>query len=185
MAAASSSPHKRRIRLNTPKINLILDLFLALAFVVDLEYHFTGLTLHELIGLALGITLLVHILLHWGWIVSITRKFFNKLFHESRLNYLLNILVFVDLFVITLTGLAISRTLGLNLGLDRSLMQTFERLHILASNFSLVLIGLHVGLHWKWIVTYTKKYLLRLPFRRQRPAVTLTSAVQQTSGGAS
>lgn len=131
-----------------------------------MELHFTGQNWHELIGVAFGIGLLVHFVLHWRWIVSVTRMFFRKLLHESRFNYLLNLILFVDLLVIIVTGIAISRTLGLNLGIERSLSSTFEQLHKQASSFSLLLVGLHVGLHWKWITTYVHRHFSREPFRR-------------------
>ncbi|MBZ0286244.1 MAG: cytochrome b/b6 domain-containing protein [Anaerolineae bacterium] len=179
----------RRFSVSKTKINLFLDIALALAFVQVLEEHFTGLNLHELIGIGFGVGLLVHLILHWRWIVSITRTFFRKLVHESRLNYLLSLILFVDLFVIVITGIGISRTLGLSLGLDQSLSHTFESLHRLASSFSLLIVALHVGMHWRWIVNAARQHLLRLPFRRAlKPSptavtVTLIQSTQHSTGG--
>lgn len=150
-----------KLRRNPNLHNLYLDLVLVIAFAVVMEEHFTGLHNHELLGLAFGIAILVHVVLHWNWVVSITRRFFSKVFHESRLNYLLNAALFIDMVVIIITGILISRTIGLSF----NLAQTLEPVHLLASYLSLVLIGLHVALHWKWIVTHTQKYLIpsRLP----------------------
>lgn len=173
---ARTIPRSRRWwSIGKTRLDLFLDLVLALAFVVVMEEHFTGIQLHELIGLGFGVGLLVHIVLHWRWIVNITLHFFRKLFHESRFNYLLNLILFVDLLVATVTGIAISRTLGLNLGLDRSLMQSWQRLHIQTSELSLLIVALHVAVHWRWIVTHARKYLFRLPrlpFRRPAPTAT-------------
>ena len=184
--AVPVAPAKRRFRLNTTRtrINLFLDLALMLAFVLELEMHFTGRTIHELLGITLGAALLIHIILHWRWIMSVTRTFFRKLLHESRFNYLLNTLVLVDLGVIIVTGILISQTLGLNLGLDRSLTSSMEHLHIQASNFSLLLVGLHVAVHWKWIASNATKYLV--PHLPRRAAVSHPSQLRkQTAGGES
>ena len=191
---ALQTKRKRRFSMNKSKVNLFLDMTLATAFVLALEEHFTGMTLHELIGVFMGVGLLIHIILHLAWIVSTTRRFFSKLFHESRLNYVLNIATFIDLGIIIVTGIGISRTLGLELGLDQELSHNFEQLHKTASTFSLMLIGLHVGMHWKWIVTHVRRYILRWPFRLPRrqqnqpvPAaatVTIQNNTQRIGGGA-
>lgn len=146
---------------NRSKLNLFLDIGLAAAFAVAMEEHFTGLQIHEWLGLFFGAIILVHIVLHWNWIVSITRQFFRKLFHESRLNYVLNVALFVDMVAVVVTGILISRTLGLSV--DRTLNGTMEPLHRMTSYLVLILIAAHVALHWKWIVTHTRKYLFRLP----------------------
>lgn len=148
---------------NPHKLNLFLDLALVIAFAIEMEAHFTGIHNHELLGLTFGIAVLVHLVLHWDWIVSVTKRFFDKVIHESRLNYVLNVALFVDIIVVIATGILISRTLGLNLGRNDAI----QPIHLLASYFSLVLVGLHVALHWKWIITHAPKYLM--PMRWFRP----------------
>ncbi|MBI1281413.1 MAG: DUF4405 domain-containing protein [Anaerolineaceae bacterium] len=169
MAVQQAVVQKRKFnlfKLNTTKINLFLDIGLALAFVVELERHFTGLQNHELIGVAMGIALLTHIVLHWKWVWSITKTFFRNLFHGSRFSYVLNLVLLVDMAVIIVTGILISETLGLDLGIARDAQMTFKSLHVLASSFSLMLVGTHVAIHWKWILSNSKKYLFRLPFSK-------------------
>jgi len=150
-------------KMNRTRINLFLDMALALAFVVEMEEHFIGLRLHELLGLVFGTALIVHIALHWQWIVSITKGFFRKLLHPSRLNYGLNLMLFIDVLVTVVTGILISRTLGLNLGIEN---QMLERVHVLSAELSLLFVGLHVAIHWKWIATHAKKYLFGFVARR-------------------
>lgn len=168
-AIAVPKQKSKLFKLNTTKLNLFLDIGLALAFVVELERHFTGLRNHELIGVGIGIALVIHLVLHWKWVWNITKSFFRNLFHSSRLSYVLNTLLLVDMGVIIVTGILISETLGLQLGIDRSAQQTFKSLHILGSNFSLLLVGSHVAIHWKWILSNTKKYILRI--KSGKPAV--------------
>jgi Domain of unknown function (DUF4405) len=146
------------------KLNLFLDLTIALAFVMEMEEHFTGLRIHELLGLAFGVGIVVHLALHWKWIVNVTRSFFQKLFHESRLNYVLNLALFADILVVIVTGILISRTLGLNFGGET---RTIQQLHSLSSQLSLIFVGLHIALHWKWILAHSQKYLLKLPWQKR------------------
>lgn len=166
-----------KLRRNPNKLNLFLDLALCIAFVVEMEEHFTGLRNHELLGLAFGAAILIHVALHWDWVLSITKRFFNKVFHESRLNYALNLALLIDMIVIVVTGIMISRTLGLQLAVSEAI----QPLHLLASHLSLVLIGLHVALHWKWIVTHTQKYLLPGGITKPLPAPAITPSVRSSS----
>ena len=147
---------------NRTKLNLFLDIGLALFFAIEMEVHFTGLALHELFGLFLTAVLIIHLVLHWDWVVSITRTFFRKLIHESRLNYVLNLVLFLDVVMVFVTGIVVSETLGLNFGLSNTSLSDLQFLHAFSSHLSLVLTALHVALHWKWIATNAGKYLFRL-----------------------
>ena len=68
----------------------------------------TGLTIHEWLGIGLGLAVIVHLLLHWSWIVQVTKRFFGRTTWTSRINYALNILFFIALTVFIFTGLLIS-----------------------------------------------------------------------------
>lgn len=169
-------------KINPNKLNLFLDMGIALAFVVEMQERFTGLRNHELLGVALGLILIVHIVLHWRWVVSITRHFFQNLWHDSRFNYVLNLALFADMALLIVTGLLISRSLGLNLGLDRQAQGSWQRLHILSSEMALIIVALHVAVHWKWIIAHSRKYLfnvrLSLPRRQPQAATAVLSVVQ-------
>ena len=158
-------------KLNKVKLNVYLDLLLTAVFVVEMEEHFTGLPLHEVLGLLFAVAFLLHIILHWDWVVSITKTFFKKVLHESRLNYVLNVALFADMAFVTISGILISRTLGLNLSLGEEFRRTLQTLHMVGSELVLIIVALHVAMHWKWIKTNSSKYLFgwlpRLTARNQ------------------
>ena len=158
-------------KLNKVKLNVYLDLLLTAVFVVEMEEHFTGLPLHEVLGLLFAVAFLLHIILHWDWVVSITKTFFKKVLHESRLNYVLNVALFADMAFVTISGILISRTLGLNLSLGEEFRRTLQTLHMVGSELVLIIVALHVAMHWKWIKTNGSKYLFgwlpRLTARNQ------------------
>ena len=154
-------------RLNTKRlslnlVNLVLDIAIAFAFVVDMEAHFTGLRYHEDLGVALALMLCVHLGLHWRWIARITEQFIRQplYLHGSRFKYLLNVAVFADIVVSIATGIVISSTLGLHLALDPQAYSTIRNLHIGSSRLSLILIGLHIAVDWRWVVANAKRFLL-------------------------
>jgi hypothetical protein len=163
------------MKFSRSRVNLYLDAGLALVFVLTMGVPFTGTRNHELLGLALGGVISVHLLLHRRWIVDVTRRFFAQLFHVSRLNYMLNLIMFIDVVVLIITGILISRTLGLNFRLPGATLSGAYQIHIFTSAFGLLLVGIHVVRHWRWILAHTGKYVfkLELPMREietiQRP----------------
>lgn len=158
--AVAAKPEARKHKLNRTKVNLYLDIVLTVLFIVEMEEHFTGLALHELLGLFFGVVSIIHIILHWDWIVSLTRTFSKKLLHESRVNYVLNILLFIDMMLVTVSGILISKTLGLELGITSAAQETWKMIHFISSELVLVIVAVHVAMHWKWILTNTRKYVL-------------------------
>ncbi len=163
--------NRKKKKANLTKWNLFLDIALVLAFIVEMEESFTGLPFHEVLGLVFAAMFVLHIILHWDWVVSITRTFFKKLIHESRVNYVLNVALFIDMIVITVTGIVISHTLGFRLDVARD----WQKIHIMASELSLIIVGLHVAMHWKWLSTNTTQYIFKF-LKIKRP-------VRQTNTG--
>jgi hypothetical protein len=92
------------------RTNLYVDIAILIGFLVSYEPALTGITVHEWLSLAFTCALIVHLLLHWNWVVQITLKFFRKLFHSSRLNYVINLAILIDFVTIILSGLLISRS---------------------------------------------------------------------------
>jgi cytochrome b len=161
------SKHKKT---NPVKVNFLVDLAIFVAFLAALDPHSTGLTIHEWLGVAFGVAIVVHLLLHWQWLVATTRRFFGRLPLRARINYLLNGLLFIAMTLMIFSGLLISEealpVLGINLQVDRA----WRSLHALAADAILIIVGLHLALHWKWIVTTTKRYVLA-PVLAGRPRV--------------
>lgn len=150
---------KRTISRN--KLNLFLDIALALAFVIEMEVGFTGQRYHEYLGVGIAVVFIIHIALHWRWIVQVSRQMLHRLLHlhESRFKYLLNVVVLVDLAFSIVTGILISNTLVFYLPLDGQVYEILRYLHIGSSRLSLLLIGLHIAVDWRWIVANARRHL--------------------------
>ena len=103
-------------------------------------------------NLALIAVLIVHLLLSWDWITQITRRFIGRMNRQSRINYILNWLLFIDGTIIMLSGFMISELLIPALGIQLPHNFAWRSLHDLSANLFLILVGLHTALHWNWIV---------------------------------
>ncbi len=153
------------------KTNLVLDLTIFTAFLVAYNPHLTGNTIHEWLGIAFGAAIVTHLLFHWKWIASVTTEYFKKFFHRSRLNYVIDLLFFIAMTGSLFSGLMISKdvlsTLGIQLG---EVSRSWKSIHTLASDASLILLGIHFALHWKWVVSNIGRYIVSPVaslFRRQ------------------
>lgn len=165
-------------RIWTPKLlaRLGLDLALTALMLSLFSFHFTGLTLHEWLGLALCILVPVHMLVSWSWLSATTRRFFTTLPWTTRLTYLLNAALFVALVVVTVTGLVISEVIVPGV-LPMSGGRGFWRvLHTQASNASLLLMGLHIAVYWRTLVQLVR----RLGGGRQLSAVAAPSVAESS-----
>jgi hypothetical protein len=151
------------------KTNLYVDIAILAGFLVVFEPALTGVAVHEWLSLAFASAVMVHLLLHWEWVVQVTLKFFRKLFHSSRLNYVLNLALLVDFVLVLLSGLLISRSVLPTLGLQVASNPAWRFLHSSSADFSLLLLGLHLALHWKWILSSTKRYLFSPRKRSAQP----------------
>lgn len=162
--------------LNRNTTNLLLDAASFLAFLILTTPRFTGMAIHEWLGVALGAALITHVLLHWNWLVSVTRRFFGAATWRARTNYLLNALLFVCFTVTLFTGMMISTValplFGLQPGHDR----LWAQFHRLGSDACVILIGLHLGLHWNWIVCSTCRLFTRGNVRRAGPSAALAAS---------
>ena len=141
------------------KTNLLIDLGIFVALLVALEPGLTGIPIHEWFSAAFAGAIVVHLLLHWDWIVSITAHFLKRLFHETRFNYVVDFLVFLSFITVMLSGLLISRTVFPALGIQVQVTRAWRSIHSLSADASLLLIGLHFAMHWKWIVSSLKRYI--------------------------
>jgi hypothetical protein len=140
-------------------VNLVLDIGLAIAFIIDINVHFTGIAIHEWLGILFAGLLLLHVVFHWDWVVAITKRFFTKALNKDRVNYILNMGLYISFVLIVLSGLMVSKVAMSTLGFDVTPSRYWLGLHITVANLSILLTGLHVALHWKWITKALGRYV--------------------------
>jgi fucose 4-O-acetylase-like acetyltransferase len=129
----------------------------------------TWVDLHNWAGLAMLIGAVVHLILHWKWLICVAERFFKKLARQARLNFSLDSLLFVAFFLVSLSGLVSWLILpsggyrgGRNpfynatlLGLSR---HDWNNLHLWAGLAMIAILTVHLALHWRWIVCTAHRY---------------------------
>ena len=143
------------------KIKLMLDITIFFIFLIAMDPRSSGIAIHEWLATSAIAALVVHLLLSWDWIVNITRRFVGKVNSTSRINYILNWLLFIDGTIIMLSGFMISQSLLPFLGIHLPEGFAWRRLHDMTANLFLLLLGAHTALHWSWIVDAFKRYVFQ------------------------
>lgn len=168
---------KTKKKWSTIKRNFLVDLVIVAGFLFASQPHLTGMAIHEWLSLGVGVGFLTHILLHWRWVFETTRRLFSKLARQSYVNYILNLSLLGAFTLIIFSGLMISEEILPLIGLQGAHGGVWKWLHTTAADLVVWLVGLHIALHWKWIVNAAKKYLFgwlpKFPRRRALAAENL------------
>lgn len=131
---------------------IIIDVLALLGFLFAFAPDLTGYAMHEWLGLAVGAVLLIHLIQHWKWIVTVSQRI-GRTKQKILIRYLINALLLISFVTIIITGIFISSLF--NLPLEN---YAFWRLiHVLSSYGTLVMIGFKIAHHWDWIAKQIKK----------------------------
>jgi hypothetical protein len=157
---------RRRVLART-RLDFWLDASLLTAYVLAYSIGFTGLAIHEWLGLGLGLALLVHLTLHWDWVVRTTRKLLGR-GGRDRLIWLVNLALLIAMTLCVASGILISRVSLSTLGISTPGGPFWTSLHSTTATVTLGLVAVHVALRWRWIVTVGRRLVHRLPARRSQ-----------------
>lgn len=141
--------------MNVFKFFLFLTITILMLLLMDPRSLY-GLGFHEWAGLIIGLLFILHKLLNWTWIKKVTGGFFNTSPGRARINYFLDILLLAGMVLMILSGIAISRTIDfswLHLGGSGRFWRV---MHTSSSLITLILFGIHLGLHWNWVLQRLK-----------------------------
>jgi hypothetical protein len=146
---------------NLTRIKLTVDLLIFAAFLIAMDPRSSGIAVHEWLATAALAALIVHLLLSWDWIVQISRRFLGRVNLQTRINYVLNWLLFIDGSIMMLSGFMISEAVLPSLGVTVPRNFAWRPLHDMTANLFLLLLGLHTALHWGWVVESFKRYIFK------------------------
>lgn len=127
-------------------------------------YPVTGQPIHEWVGAGMLLLFIAHHILNRHWFKTLGRGKYNGL---RVLQTAVGVLLLADMLALMFSGIRLSRYVFTFLpGLGSA--ATARRLHMLASYWGLVLMGLHLGLHWGMVTALLRRWLggkAELPLR--------------------
>lgn len=140
-------------------IQFAIDIVMAIMFLLFFNTRVLGgLAYHEIAGLIFAVIFFTHVSLNLNWVKNVTMKIFDKnLPWKTRGNYALNLLLLISMCFVIFSGIVISRVVFPNINLGNEIW--FRTAHTAFSFLTIILVGVHIGIHWQWIVNVFKKMI--------------------------
>ena len=134
----------------------IVDTTMLVLTMLLMGYRVTGNLWHEILGIALVVTFLIHCVLNGQWFKKFRQVFKKSPSAPSRMIWMItNILLIVDMLILAVSSVVISKTVFSGLNLTGGYI--WKYLHTAAAYGSLILMSIHLGIHWKMILTEAGK----------------------------
>lgn len=147
--------------------------------------------LHLWFGLLMIAAAVLHIAIHWAWIVNMTRRTLTEIFQRqgklnarSRSNVTINVLIGSSFLITAASGLYLLFVPGGHAAADPGWLfsrTTWDLVHTWAGIVMIAAALLHFMIHWKWVTKVTGKILrsawpmmLHAGRKNRQPAGSLT-----------
>ena len=156
-APPEAAPARRRVPART-RLDFWFDAVLLVAYTLAYSLGFTGLAIHEWLGLGIGLALLLHLTLHWDWVVRTTVKLFARGGRDRGI-WLLNLALLVVMTLCVLSGVLISQVALYQLGISVHPGPFWTNMHDTTSKLTLILASVHVAVRWRWIASVARRLL--------------------------
>lgn len=140
------------------RTRLVVAIVGLLAYFACTNTALTGIFIHEWLSVGIAVLLAVHTAANWDWAWRVLSQFPRKLMSISRLNAVVDILLLAMFAAVMVSGILESRVVLPTLGIPVPFGITWRILHSLAAKLLLIAMGVHVGLHWRWIVHAIRKW---------------------------
>ncbi len=142
----------------TKILKIAIDIIMLILMILLMSMNTTGELLHEILGIGIGIAFIIHIILNFKWIKSMTKNIGNKQLNaKSKILYWMNVILGIFMIGDMVTGILISESLfpNINIGDRASLIEW----HTWISYWMLIIMAIHLGFHWNMVVTGINKII--------------------------
>ncbi|WP_310603250.1 cytochrome b/b6 domain-containing protein [Anaerosporobacter sp.] len=156
-------------------LKMFLNLLMTIIFVALICMKATGIVFHEIAGLLFAGVIIGHLLLNGSWIKTVTKSFWRgKANQRSTIMYILNMTLFVCMFIILITGIAMSQVV---FKMNPTNLELLVMSHKITSYLCLGFLVIHIAFHQKYFVSFIKKLSMSERSKKVGSVVTVTCAV--------
>ena len=148
---------------NLQKTRYVMDTLLLISFMMVSAPQTTGVPLHEWLSLLFVVPFAIHLLLHWDWIKQSLRRFSAKISAKERFSLVWNYLLYVVMLLATVSGFLVSVALLPAMSISFEIQDFWSKIHHDSATLIMPMLGIHLVLHWSWIVNLTKRMGKRAP----------------------
>ncbi|MCM1532810.1 MAG: DUF4405 domain-containing protein [Ruminococcus flavefaciens] len=139
-------------------IRICTDVAMTVLFLLVMAYHITGNGVHEWLGISLFVLFLLHHALNIRWYTSL---FKGKWTVIRAFQTILNLLLTVDMLLIMLSGIMLSREVFGFLHIIKGTMLA-RRMHMVTTAWGYLLMAMHLGYHWGMVIGMSRKMLAKI-----------------------
>lgn len=124
----------------------MLDIILVVLFVAELNFQNLPKVLHEILGFALAIAVLEHLIINRRQFASLTKKLSPRKIFSLTTDFMLTICSAITVA----SGVCMSNYLFAEfVSFEMRRNMTLHQLHVSLPYVMMILIGVHIGLHWQ------------------------------------
>lgn len=135
------------------KVKIVVDIIMLILMICLMNSNFTGIQLHEILGIAIFVTFTIHKILNFKWIKSIASNLLNtQVKRQNKFLFILDIILFLLVIGVIITGVLISKYVFKDLHIEN--YGVIKKVHKFLSWWSLILMAIHIGFHLKRMVAY-------------------------------
>jgi hypothetical protein len=143
--------------------------------------------LHTWGGVAMILAAIIHLAIHWQWVVSMTRRIWNELTGKcsclnprGRWNLFLNSIVALSFVLTTASGVYFLFVTGGRWSADPMILftrTTWDLIHTWSGVALIAAAIIHFAIHWKWATKVTQKMIRMLfPYRQVTQSASITNS---------
>lgn len=136
-------------------IKIIIDIIMTVLYFILMAYHFTGRTIHEYLGFLIFIFFILHNVMNINWYKNLPKGKYNL---NRSLNTFINIMLFIFMFGLVISGILFNRDLVEFLNLT-NIKVLNKKVHIVCSYWGFILMSVHLGMHWGIFINLSKKMI--------------------------
>jgi hypothetical protein len=152
---------------------LAIDLVALAGLVFAANPVLTGIGVHEWVGLAVAIPLIVHLIVNWDWVMRTLANFVRNASTTPRVNLVVDIALLVSGVAVTLSGALVVPGWAAAIGLPADPL--WHVVHLVAADAVIGLTTVHFALHARWVVrAFARLAEDPAPARQPLPAVAAT-----------
>tara|TARA_R110001583_G_scaffold145698_1_gene297687 strand:- start:12458 stop:12922 length:465 start_codon:yes stop_codon:yes gene_type:complete len=144
---------------NLQKTRYVMDVVLLVSFMIVSAPQATGIMLHEWLSLLFIVPFAIHLMLHWDWIKKSYGQLFLKSPAKERFNIVWDFIIYIMMLVVFVSGFLVSVALLPAFNVNIQIQDFWSKIHHDSATLIMPMIGVHLALHWDWIITFTKKMI--------------------------
>ena len=131
------------------RARLALDLLILIAFVAAMNPAWTGMPVHEWIGILIALPALLHLIVNADLVVRTATSLLEKGRASAKVNLAIDVLLFIAVVGVCASGALVTRGVADALGLP--VTGAWHAVHLWTADLTILLSIAHFALHVGWI----------------------------------